>query len=140
MKRTYELEIDEGWLSDGRSYYLYRGSEEISEVYVLREAIAEDVPTTVRLSIEWGTEVQPSCDSYDLELRKEMLRKVYSKYVYTSRDKIGSSQVIGGVYILRSVFDEEPPEVVHSLLEWSESHRFRLGGPKNLPPLPAASR
>lgn len=115
-----ELRIDRDWLTKPRSYYLYRGSEEVAEVYILRGAIRDDPPVVLRLLLEWDMETEPVVGSRPLELREDMLEKVDSRYVYWARDKLGGSQIVGGVYVLRSALGGPPPELVYGLLE-SES-------------------
>jgi hypothetical protein len=47
-----------------------------------------------------------------------MLHKVYSKYLYRSRDMVGTNHCVGGIYILRTELGDRPPHTLSCSLEW----------------------
>ena len=106
------LQLDREWQQKPHSYLVYRGHGQISEVYILERAMEKPLPTYIRVSLEFEPKRNPANTTYELELRKDQLGKVQSKYIYTSREMMGNSPVIGGVYVSRHAVGEDPPQVI----------------------------
>jgi len=117
MLEVYDLKLDRDWLRKQRSYYLYRGDGDVSDVYILEDVVGDSPAGSIRITFAPAYDREPMGRLYGLELRKDMLQKVSGRYIYWSQEKIGSRQIIGGVYILRDVFGENPPENLNLLLE-----------------------
>jgi hypothetical protein len=114
--RVYDLELDREWFRQPRVYYVYRGPAEASELYVLKSVLGDELPARIRLRL--GSKLTGGRLSYELELDREMLQKVASKYLYRSREMVGSYHSVGGIYVLRSELGERPPDTLCCSLEW----------------------
>ena len=54
-----------------------------------------------------------------LALDKDMLLKVKGYYIYRSQEEEGGRPVFDGLYIQRETINENPPEKMNLLLDWT---------------------